>query len=87
MVAQADLGQPFKFVAGVDPARRVVGVAQDKESRPGGDGFFKAVEVDLVSVPLLDQRRIVDDPAVPRRVFNKMEVDGGWASTPSPGSA
>ena len=77
VMAKADLRNPLQLLLCIDPAHRIVGIAEDQDLGLRVNRLLKIVEIDLIGIPLFNQGRIIDRPAMHHRVVNKMKIDRG----------
>jgi hypothetical protein len=76
-MAQANLGHALELLLSIGAAYRVVGIAEDEDLGPVGDGLLEEIEVDGIGITCPDQRRIYKGPPVEDRVFHKMVINRG----------
>jgi hypothetical protein len=76
-MAQADLGYTLKLLLCIGATYRVVGIAEDEDLGPVGDGLLEGIEVDGIGIICPDQRRVHKGSPMENRVFHEMVINRG----------
>jgi hypothetical protein len=76
VMAKAEVRDLLQLLSCIDPTDGIVRIAEEEDFGSVHQECFERGEVNLIALALLNQRRILENPAISDRVSYKMEIYG-----------